>query len=223
MFKKTCVLIGGSTEFGQVLAKKFGKTWFKRWHVINVDSSENPACRDNFIVDWTKPIDQATVESLHSLVKSRTQEVDAFVNVVEAPKAPKSLRIRDEEIFDHYVSIKQSQLQSSVLMAHLAGNFLSPNGYVGFNGGYSEVYTGSDFYIDCLERIAHSVAVKQGLDLSIDRQEEQVIYTNAGVNVIFYPRNLITDKERQIRKVYKKFERGQRSMSELVKRWSVGD
>lgn len=196
MFKKTCVLIGASTEFGQVLAKKFGKTWIKRWNVINVDSSENPDCMANFLVDWTKPIDQATVKSLHDLVSSKTQEVDAFVNVVEAPKAAKSLRIRDEDIFDHYAQIKQSTLQSSVLMAHLAGNFLSPNGYVGFNGGFSEVYTGSDFYIDCLERIAYSVAVKQGLDLSIDRQEEEVIYTNAGVNVIFYPRNQITDKER---------------------------
>ena len=42
------------------------------------------------------------------------------------------------------------------------------------------------------------MAIKQGLDLSIDRQEEEVVYTNAGINVIFYPK-LITEKERKVR------------------------
>ena len=79
-------------------------------------------------------------------------------------------------------------------------------------------------FIDSLERIAHSVMIKQGLDLSIDREIENIVYQNAGVNVIFYPQ-LITDKERKTAQwlTMRRFKNKNASMAELVKRWSTGD
>jgi hypothetical protein len=99
---------------------------------------------------------------------------------------------------------------------------LSPNGFVGFNGGSAEILNGSPHYIDSLERIAYAVAIKQGLDLSTDRQEEDLVYTNAGVNVVFYPK-LMTEKERKARFEMSRYLRKQKSMSDLVKRWATGD
>ena len=94
---------------------------------------------------------------------------------------------------------------------------------MGFNGGHEDILKGSPNYIDCIERIAYATAMKQGLDLSIDRDLEQVVYVNAGVNVIFYPRNLITDKQRKQRTEMSRYNRKLKSMSELTKRWATGD
>ncbi len=79
-------------------------------------------------------------------------------------------------------------MQSNILMVHLASQHLSPNGYVVFNGGFPEIYTGATSQLDFLERIARSVSTKQGFDLSIDRYEEKIVYANAGINVMLYPR-----------------------------------
>jgi len=70
------------------------------------------------------------------------------------------IKIGDEGIFERLETVRQTEIQSSILLAHLAGNFLSPNGFVGFNGGSSDILQGSDYYIDNLERIAYSVAIK---------------------------------------------------------------
>ena len=62
--------------------------------------------------------------------------MDAIINVVSAPKLTKDkLSIGDESIFDRYELVRDSELQSSLLLTHLASKFLAPNGFVGFNGG----------------------------------------------------------------------------------------
>jgi len=57
IFRKTVILIGGSGEMGQTLAKKFGKTWIKKWNVFNIDNVANPDCKINYLIDFNKPID----------------------------------------------------------------------------------------------------------------------------------------------------------------------
>jgi hypothetical protein len=49
-----------------------------------------------------------------------------------------------------------------------------------------------------------------------------VVYTNAGVNVVFYPR-LLSEKERKARFELGRYVRKQRAISDLVKRWATGD
>jgi hypothetical protein len=39
-----------------------------------------------------------------------------------------------EDLFDEYDRIRRAEIQSTLLMIHLASNFLSANGYVAFNG-----------------------------------------------------------------------------------------
>ena len=59
--------------------------------------------------------------------------------------------------------------------------------------------------------------------MSIDRREENVIYLNAGVNVIFYPLQHNETKEKKFKKDETLKMRKYKSMSELIKRWSAGD
>ena len=136
-FRKTVILIGGSSELGQTLAKRFSKTWIKRWNVINIDSTPNPNCQHNFQIDWKNEIAEETIMNLHSVVKSVAPEIDAMINVVSVPK--KMTSIADDNVFEWYDTVRNSQIQSSLLLTHLASNFLSPNGFVGFNGGKKEV------------------------------------------------------------------------------------
>jgi hypothetical protein len=55
-FRKTAILIGGSNELGKTLAKRFGKTWFKKWNVVNIDKVANPDCTHNILIDFEQPI-----------------------------------------------------------------------------------------------------------------------------------------------------------------------
>ena len=57
----------------------------------------------------------------------------------------------------------------------------------------------------------------------MDRDLEEIVYVNARANIIMYPRQIITDKQRKVRSEMSRFNRKQKSMSELVKRWSTGD
>ena len=46
-----------------------------------------------------------------------------------------------------------------------------------------------------LNKISKEVTMKQGLDLSIDRQEEEIIWAGVTVNVLMYE-NLIAESDR---------------------------
>ena len=45
----------------------------------------------------------------------------------------------DADVFERYEAVRNIDIQSSILLAHLAGQFLSPNGFVGFNGGSPDI------------------------------------------------------------------------------------
>lgn len=105
-FRKTAILIGGSSELGQTLAKRFSKTWIKRWNVINIDSTPNPNCQHNFKVDWDQKISEDTVKDLHTVVKAVAPEIDAMINVVSLPQ--KMSTFGDEDVFEWYESARNS-------------------------------------------------------------------------------------------------------------------
>ena len=97
---------------------------------------------------------------LHSEIKATAPEIDAIINVVSGPQSKKVMKIADDDIFDRYEQVMNYDFKSSLLLGNLAGNFLSPNGFVGYNGGHSDIYLGSEKYIDALEKIAYSVSIK---------------------------------------------------------------
>lgn len=68
--------------------------------------------------------------------------------------------IGDEGIFERWEQVRNAELQSSLLLTHLASRFLSPNGFVGYNGGSDEILNGAPLHINSLERIAYAVAIK---------------------------------------------------------------
>ncbi len=67
-----------------------------------------------------------------------------MINVASTPKPSQATKIGDDCIFTRYETVKYADIQSSILLTHLAGNFLTPNGFVGFNGGSPEIISGSD-------------------------------------------------------------------------------
>lgn len=119
-----------------------------------------------------------------------------MINLAE-PKQRKPLSITNSDIFEAYDSERMSSVQSSVLLTHLSGNFLSANGYVAFNGGDPALFQGGEFSnkADAITRVLKGISTKQGLDLSQDRDEEQIVYSNAGVNVLFF-KDLTTELAR---------------------------
>ena len=83
-----------------------------------------------------------------------------MINVVSLPKLQDKLMFGDEGIFERWEKVRNAEIQSSLLLTHLASKFLSPNGFVGYNGGSDEILNGSPLYVNSLERIAYAVAIK---------------------------------------------------------------
>ena len=108
-------------------------------------------------------------------------------------------------------------------MVHLASQHLSPNGYVVFNGGCPEIFTGANAQVDFVERIARSVSTKQGFDLSIDKQEENIVYANAGINIMLYPRKPVVLKQAFKKSELKQQANKTTSIASLIKLWAAGD
>ena len=54
-FRKTLILIGGSSDLGRAVTKRFAKVPLFAWNVVNIDSVENPDARTNFLIDKSSP------------------------------------------------------------------------------------------------------------------------------------------------------------------------
>ncbi len=146
---------------GNKYIERFGNTWTKRWNVINIDKTANTKCKYNFTIDFDKQIDREILLQLSTQIKNTAEEIDAIINVASSIKPKEQISISSELIFDRYEQIRNSEIQSHILLTHLATKHLSPNGYVVFDGGCPEIYQGENVnQFDFLERLARSVTVK---------------------------------------------------------------
>ena len=109
-FRKTAIIIGGSQELGKSLCKRFGKTWFKTWHVVNIDKVENPDCNRNFIIDFDKPISSEQMLQLNDMIKETAPEIDAMINVVSLPKRQEKLMIGSDNIFEEFEDTRNTEI-----------------------------------------------------------------------------------------------------------------
>ena len=136
------------------------------------------------------------------------------------------------QLFEQYEEFRKANIYSSILMTHLASHYLSPNGYVGWNGSF-DVFNGvenlPDFkkkvYLEntgIIEAIGKQTTMKQGLDLSIDRMDENVIYANAKVNVLLFE-DLITEKARKSKVEKMRYNNKLESTAALLKFWAAGN
>lgn len=118
---------------GQQLTKRFSKSWIKKWNVICIDSRENPDAKHNFVVDLERGFGVEVLDELHSKIKSVTPEVDAMINLAQGPR--EKVDIGSLDVFERYETVKRHEMAGSLLLTHLASHFLSPNGFVGHDGG----------------------------------------------------------------------------------------
>ena len=64
--------------------------------------------------------------------------------------------------------------------------------------------------------------MKQGLDLSNDRQEEDVIWAGATVNTLVWD-SLLSEKDRKNKKLKKAHDRKLKEIAQLIKFWCTGN
>lgn len=137
-FRKTLLLIGGSGELGRVVTRRFAKTLLFRWNVFNIDATENPDATKNFIVDVQsqEPYKGDILERLKKEMSGFAQEYDAMINLAAIGKPPLSATLGGDSLalFDEWDRLRRAEIQSSLLLVHLAANYLSPNGYVALSG-----------------------------------------------------------------------------------------
>lgn len=109
------------------------------------------------------------------------------------------------ELFEEYEHVRRAQLESSLLMTHLATKHLHPDGYLVYScplqGFDPELFDSRELsrrtlrkknqkLVPCdqrssmLKQLIGGVQSKQALDLSIERTDEQLIWTSSTVNVM---------------------------------------
>ena len=60
--KRNLCLIGGSSELGRMITKKFNKSRFNKWRVFNIDFEENTDANKNFILPQENTYSTSTLE-----------------------------------------------------------------------------------------------------------------------------------------------------------------
>ena len=117
-------------------------------------------------------------------------------------------------------------MYSSLLVAHLATQHLSPDGYILFNSQLAaynyDLVAKSTKKPTVLEFVANSFSAKQAMDLAENRTDEQIVWINASTNVLM-SEDLITEKQRKNKKEMKRFENKLRGCANMLKYWCTGD
>jgi len=157
-------------------------------------------------------------------VSSYNSEYDAMINLtgVGQTPAPLNLKSDSEELFEEWDRLRRTEMHSSLLLAHLAANYLAPTGYVCFSSDLSVFNPATSFKGPILNQVMKAMIQKQGFDLSSDRQVEEVIYVNACVNLILHE-PLITEKARKSPIEMKVYNRKLEGIAKLLKFWSSGE
>ena len=108
-----------------------------------------------------------------------------------------TLKSNGYDLFEEWERVRLAEVHSAILLKHLASNFLSPNGYVCFNGDMKVFQEKTSFNEPLLQQISKCTIQKLGLDLATDRMDEELIYDNACVNILLHEQ-LITDRDRKV-------------------------
>jgi hypothetical protein len=66
-FRKTALVLGGSTDLGKRIMGRFTRVIYKRWNVLNIDKVSNSDASKNFILDWSDPesYSQKSTDKIH--------------------------------------------------------------------------------------------------------------------------------------------------------------
>ena len=73
------------------------------------------------------------MKNLREEINDFSEEVSTIINLHQLSDVRSELGFESEEIFDEYEKLRDIELKATLLTAHLAGNHLSPNGYVCFS------------------------------------------------------------------------------------------
>ena len=80
-WRKSLVLIGGSSELGEEIAKRFAHSRLKKWEVMNIDETENPKANINFIIKKNEPLDSDLLQKLRGEITDFSEEISTVINI----------------------------------------------------------------------------------------------------------------------------------------------
>ena len=91
------------------------------------------------MINWAAP-DNMNGVKLAKLTKEMEDfapEYDAIINLVGVGQIPKKTTISDPNVFDNYSKIQGAEINSNLILTHMATKMLTPNGYIAFPGCYN--------------------------------------------------------------------------------------
>ena len=91
------------------------------------------------MINWAAP-DNMNGVKLAKLTKEMEDfapEYDAIINLVGVGQIPEKTTISDHNVFDNYSKIQGAEINSNLILTHMATKMLTPNGYIAFPGCYN--------------------------------------------------------------------------------------
>ena len=233
-YKKTLCLIGGATEFGQVIATRFSHSHFKKWKVISIDDKPNPKAQKNILIDKSKVISKSVMEGVHREIKDYAEELDTIINISEIDNVDPEVTLGSESVFDEYEKIKSQNVTAGMMTVYMAANFLSPQGYVCFghnlealkyeNGGIPVGDKKLKNGANCLEVAANKCMLQTAINAATSRAfKDDLLYENSCVNL--YLLGLMNSAKNRKKYPSANFTEWlpMEAIAELIKLWSAGD
>ena len=86
------------------------------------------------------------------------QEYDAMINLASVGKPPLTATLNGDsfELFDEWDRLRRAEMQSSLLLVHLAANYLSPNGYVALSSDLNVFDPAMSYKQPSMQQVAKS-------------------------------------------------------------------
>eukprot|EP00347_Sterkiella_histriomuscorum_P023411 403334741 len=230
-WRKSLVLIGGGNELGEAIAKQFAHSRFRKWEVLNIDfENENSKANRNIILkDGDEKLQAERLKKLREEVIDFSEEVSTIINLNQLNDIRPELGFKDTDIFDEYEKLRDNELKSTMLAAHLAGHVLSANGYLCFSSTIDAMKgVPTDLEkartLNYINRAVKMVEMQTALNISQSRGfKDDVLYQNAQVNVLLWDRlNTLENRQKFPAENYREWINCD-LVASMLKLWSSGD
>ncbi|CDW77303.1 dihydropteridine reductase [Stylonychia lemnae] len=200
-WRKSLILVGGSSELGEEIAKRFAHSRFRKWEVINIDETANSKATKSIILKKDDLIDSEYLQKLRGEITDVSEEISTIINISTAKDVSPSLGFSDEKIFDEYENFRNSELRATMLTSHLATQLLSSNGYICFSSTVESMKNIPTDHekarqLNYIERAMKMTQMQTALNMANSKGFNDILYQNVQINVLLWDR-LSTQENRK--------------------------
>lgn len=131
-------------------------------------------------------------------------------------------KIASQQVFEQYEQIQRAEFISTMLLVHLADRWLCPTGYVVFNGSKA-VKHGDVTNATPLHHVAKGTVMQMGLNLSVLKLREDIVYENTNINIYLCDTLKQTRNKELMRPTdYRKDALDMEHVAHMFKYWASG-